>query len=82
MVPVLFGYRSIMILVICFIVSQESLLGDEAQAKFDAFVRQLDSPWFHQRVSVAEELLRLGTQHWGGANSDVATALRRGLQHP
>ena len=71
-----------MILVICFIVSQESLRGDEAQAKFDALVRQLDSPRFHQRVSAAEELLRLGAQRSGGANSDVATALKRGLQHP
>ena len=68
-------------LVICFIVSQESLRGDEAQAKFDAFVRQLDSPWFYQRVSAAEELLRLVAQQWGGANSEVAIALRRGLLH-
>ena len=80
--PLTFDYRLIMILMLCCIVSQGPLRGDEGQAKCDALVRQLDSPRFHQRVSAAQELLLMGTKHSGIMNSEVATALRRGLRHP
>ncbi len=80
--PLTFDYRLIMFLMLCCIVSQGPLRGDEGQTKCDALVRQLDSPRFHQRVSAAQELLLMGTKHSGIMNSEVATALRRGLQHP
>ena len=80
--PLTFDYRLIMFLMLCCIVSQGPLRGDEGQTKCDALVRQLDSPRFPHRVSAAQELLLMGTKHSGIMNSEVATALRRGLQHP
>ncbi len=79
--PVSFDNRWITVFLICCIVSQDSLRGDEPSSYFDQLVQQLDHPRFYQRVSASEELLRSGVQNSGGINPKVMSALRCGLQH-